>query len=96
MSVFTLLAGRTDVVATSAGFRLWSTIMAGIASKAGRAGVYGFAALGFSQTVWFGVKAMQNHDPSAEVRTKAASKLAPPRCSAAPRAPRAARCADRT
>jgi hypothetical protein len=49
--------------------------MAGLASKLKAAGVYGFAAIGFSQTLWFGVKAMQNHDPSAEVRTKAASTL---------------------
>ena len=48
--------------------------MAGVASKLKAAGVYGFAAIGFSQTVWFGVKALQNHDPAAEVRTKAASK----------------------
>lgn len=50
--------------------------MAGLASKLKAAGVYGFAAIGFSQTVWFGVKAMQNYDPSVQDRTKAASKSA--------------------
>ena len=47
--------------------------MAGMGYRLGQAGVGIFAAVGVSQTVWFGVKAMQNHDPGAETRTRAAS-----------------------
>ena len=50
--------------------------MAGIVGTVGKVGVYGFAAIGLSQTVWFGVKAYQGHDPGAEQRSKAAGKHA--------------------
>lgn len=50
--------------------------MAGIVGTVGKVGVYGFAAIGLSQTVWFGVKAYQGHDPGAEQRSKAAGKRA--------------------
>ena len=56
--------------------------MAGMAGKIGQVGVLGFAAVGFSQTVWFGVKAMQNHDPGGETRTRAASTRHAPKISA--------------
>ena len=57
--------------------------MAGIVGTVGKVGVYGFAAIGLSQTVWFGVKAYQGHDPGAEQRSKAAGKRCFRRCAAA-------------